>query len=208
MKSFFRRMAIRAALTLGALSLTGCLEEKPDWPPRLDQSFPDLELIDHPGRAFRLSELKGKVILVEPIGMNCAACNAFSGGQQVGGFNGMEPQAGLQSIESYLPQYAGGLDISHPDLKLVQLLLYDYGMGQPSAEDARFWAEHFGLDRYDNILVAVPKRDLRGDASFKMIPGFHLVDRDFILRRDATGHRPRHSLFGDLLPMVGELVWG
>lgn len=47
-----------------------------------------------------------------------------------------------------------------------------------------------------------------GKPNFAMIPGFHLVDRDFILRRDATGHRPRHSLFGDLLPMVAELVWG
>ena len=34
-----------------------------------------------------------------------------------------------------------------------------------------------------------------------MIPGFQLVDRDFILRCDA-GNPPRQNLYQELLPMV------
>ena len=179
-----------------------------NWPPHLGQEFPDLQLIDQTGREFRLSELIGKVILVEPIAMNCPACNAFSGAQEKGGYKGLRPQQGLQSIEKYLPKYAKGVDIRNPDLKLVQLLLYDFNMNQPNAEDARFWAEHFGLDNDENVLVVVSKTDLRGKESFRMIPGFQLVDRQFILRKDATGHRPRHNLFTDLLPAIADLIQG
>ena len=208
MAAWLRNSLRCVALAALCVSLTACLEEKPEWPPRLGQSFPDLQLIDHTGREFRLSELKGKVVLVEPIGMNCAACNAYSGAQVKGGYNGMQPQQGLQSIETYLSQFAQGIDINHPDLKLVQLILYDFNMRQPTAEDAKFWAEHFGLNRRQNVLVAVSTTDLRGKPSFKMIPGFHLIDRDFILRKDSTGHRPLHNLFSDLLPTIPNLIWG
>jgi len=40
----------------------------------------------------------------------------------------------------------------------------------------------------------------------KVIPGFQLVDRDFILRSDATGHRPANDLWKHLLPMVPQLL--
>ena len=199
-------LVLLIALSLVSFSLACGSGETVNWPPRLEQKFPDLQLIDHTGREFRLTELAGKVILVEPIGMNCPACNAFSGAQEKGGYKGLQPQQGMQSIEKYLPIYAKGVDIRNPDLKLVQLLLYDFNMNQPNAEDARFWAEHFGLDKYENVLVVVSKTDLRGKESFRMIPGFHLVDREFILRKDATGHRPQHNLFTDLLPSIPNLI--
>ena len=39
------------------------------WPPVLGQSFPDLELQDSRGERVRLSSLRGKLLLIEPIGM-------------------------------------------------------------------------------------------------------------------------------------------
>jgi hypothetical protein len=54
------------------------------------------------------SSFKGIVILVEPVGMNCPACNAFSGGIQKGGYKGTHPQNGLPSIEQLFPKYTGG----------------------------------------------------------------------------------------------------
>jgi cytochrome oxidase Cu insertion factor (SCO1/SenC/PrrC family) len=42
-----------------------------DWPPKLNEPYPDLHLIDQTGSPTRLSDFKGKVILVEPIGMPC-----------------------------------------------------------------------------------------------------------------------------------------
>ena len=55
------------------------------WPPKLGEPFPNLELVSHTGDTVRLSDFQGKVVLVEPIGMTCAACNAFSGARERGG---------------------------------------------------------------------------------------------------------------------------
>jgi hypothetical protein len=38
-----------------------------------------------------------------------------------------------------------------------------------------------------------------------MIPGFHLIDRDFVLRSDSCGHNPKANLFTDLLPTLRKL---
>ena len=47
---------------------------------------------------------------------------------------------------------------------------------------------------------------LIGPASHAMIPGFQLIDRDFVLRFDASGHRPRHDLWRDLMPAIPGLL--
>src|SRR5579885_426641 len=49
------------------------------WPPVNGQAYPDLKLLDQDGHEVALSSFKGKVILLEPVGMTCAACNAYSG---------------------------------------------------------------------------------------------------------------------------------
>src|SRR5688572_24202884 len=56
------------------------------WPPEKGQAYPDLTLIDQEGTPTRLLDFKGKVILVEIVGMSCPACVAFSGGQRSGAF--------------------------------------------------------------------------------------------------------------------------
>ncbi|MDV6032997.1 MAG: hypothetical protein F9B45_23510 [Phycisphaera sp. RhM] len=58
------------------------------------------------------------------------------------------------------------------------------------------------MDRDANQIV------LRGDPSmlsrqtYEMIPGFQLIDRDFVLRSDSCGHHPHDDLYKDLLPML------
>ncbi len=42
----------------------------PAWPPELGKPYPDLELVDQTGKKVRLSSFKGKVLLIEPIGMS------------------------------------------------------------------------------------------------------------------------------------------
>ena len=95
-----RVLALLIALSLLSFPPAGCAGADPSWPPRLGQKFPDLQRIDHTGRESQLSELTGQVILVEPMGMNCPACNAFSGAHEKGGYKGLRPQQGLQSIEN------------------------------------------------------------------------------------------------------------
>lgn len=176
------------------------------WPPRLGEPYPDLTLIDQTGQPVRLSSFKGSVILIEPVGMTCPACQAFSGAHRRGSLGGITPQQGLPSIEELFPRYTGGLSLSDNRIVFVQVLLYSMSMDAPSPADARRWAEHFGIDRSKNHVVLTGTKDLLGPASYEMIPGFHLVDRNFIFQVDSAGHNPRHNLFTHLLPMVPKLL--
>jgi len=192
--------------------LAGCSREPekpatPEWPPRLDKPYPDLELVDQTGQKVKLSSFKGRVMLVEAVGMNCPACQAFAGAHEAGGFEGITPQKGLSSIEKLFAQHAG-VPFGTDRLVFVQVLLYSMSMKAPTADDARRWAEHFGMERSSDRVVLAGEPWLLGTASYDLIPGFQLVDRNFVLRSDSTGHQPRHNLYTHLLPMAGRLVEG
>ncbi len=176
-----------------------------DWPPTLGNPYPDIELRDSSGEPVRLSSFKGKVLLIEPIGMSCPACIAFAGGNSDGrgGLDGRPAQGGLESIENYVERYARGASLRDPDLVFIHMLLYNDQMRAPTQEDARRWEEHFGVSRPNHFVLYADERFIN-PASYKMIPGFQLVDRDFTLRVDATGHTPTHNLWKDLLPTLGE----
>ncbi len=176
------------------------------WPPVLNQSYPDIELIDQEGEEFKLSYLKGKVIIVEPIGMNCPACQAFSGGHEYGAYRKNRVEEYSYSFSKIFPLYSEGLKLPGKDIVFVQLLLYNEYMGKPTPNDARKWAKHFELNKNDNHIVAVSNIDLRGDDSFKLIPGFQLIDKNFVLRIDSTGHNPKHDLYKQLIPMTKKFV--
>ncbi len=187
-------------------SVAGPPRAEVDWPPQLNQPYPDLELIDHAGQSVRMSDFKGKVIVVEYVGMTCPACQAFSGAHEKGAYGNIVPQGGLGSIKDYFPGSTGGLSLEDDRIVFIQMLLYSMSMGAPTPEDAKDWARHFQMDRPKNHLVLAGKEELLGQASYDMIPGFQLIDKQFVLRSDSTGHRPRHNLWRELLPLVPKLL--
>jgi hypothetical protein len=149
--------------------------------------------------------LKGRVLLVEMIGMTCPACQGFSGAKLRGTFGGVDSDGGLPSIDDLLVQYARGASLGD-DLVLVQILLFDMKMGAPNADDARAWAAHFHRDAAKHQYVLAGGPALHNQASYVMVPGFQLVDRRFMLRWDATGHTPRHNLYTELLPAIPAIL--
>jgi hypothetical protein len=199
-------------LVIAVVLLAGCSREPekpagPEWPPKLDKPYPDLELVDQAGQKVKLSSFKGRVILVETVGMNCSACQAFAGAHETGAFEGVAPQKGLESIEKLFAKHAG-IPFDDSRFVFVQLLLYSMSMKAPTADDARRWAEHFGMERSGDRIVLAGEPWLLGTASYDLIPGFQLIDQHFVQRSDSTGHQPRHNLYTHLLPMVGKLVEG
>jgi len=176
-----------------------------DWPPRVGAEYPDLELVDQTGRMTRLSEFRSKVLLVELVGISCGACQAFAGAHEVGVFQGGKLQRNLESIETYARRY-GRFDLNDEGVVYVQLLLFNEAIQAPSADQAHAWAEHFGMQRSRNQIVLTGTTALATRESYGMVPGFHLIDRDFVLHRDSSGHRPIHNLYDDLLPTMGRLV--
>lgn len=178
------------------------------WPPTVGQFYPDLALKDQTGQVTAISDFRGKVILVEVVGLTCPACHAFAGGNEpeVGRFRGIEPQRGLGSIESYTRGYAK-LSLDHPEIIFVQLVLYGMdGRTPASEEDARAWARHFGMNRDRNQVVLIGDQRFISAETRKLIPGFHLIDQNGILRA-MSSNDPRHDrLHETLLPKLASLV--
>lgn len=175
---------------------------------KLGEPYKDFEYTDLNGSPFRLSSLKGKVILIEPIGMSCPACQALSGGNTVGGVFGAQPQSDLRDISRLLGEYGDGVSLSDPDLVFAQIIFYGPTMAEATLVEARQWADHFKLTGKPNTYVLIAPRRYQGPVAYNLIPGFQLVDKDFVLRSDSTGHHPRENLYRTLLPMVRGLLRG
>ena len=134
---------------------TSAINKEIAWPPRLGEAYPDLELTDLSGDKVRLSDFRGRVLIIEPIGMPCKACQAFAGGHIVGGFDGHKPQPGLKSFDEYFREYTG-VPLSDERMQLIQILFYGPSARKaPTLEDARRWAKHFGPALPNNTIILV-----------------------------------------------------
>lgn len=174
------------------------------WPPALNTYYPDIEMMSISGKPVRLSSYAGKVILVEPIGMSCPACQAFAGGDRAGGINGVTPQTGAESADKMLT--GAGITPSDPRLIRVQLLLYGPSMQAPTLAEAQAWSKHFSFGQKPNEVVLIADSRYQNNASYNMIPGYQLIDKSFVMRSDACGHNPKNALYDHLLPMLKKLL--
>ncbi len=173
-----------------------------EWPPRLGETYPDLKLYDQEGNLVQLSSFKGKVLVIEMVGMTCPACQFWSGSGVKGDYPKGTPKPGGHPGFRRDFERITGLDLGSRDVIFVQLILYSMSMKAPTREAVRSWAAHFGFERSKNEVVLAGTSKFISQASYDLIPGFQLVDRNFILRYDATGHHPFHNWANELLPMV------
>lgn len=203
----FRRLVLIAALLP---FLAACLEQNPfqeaSWPPKVGDPFPDIAFLDYRGQEVRLTDFRGKVLLVEPVGMSCKACNSLADRFSRGAYLGAQKQNGMPNMEELLRRFGKGLTLSHPDILHVQLILYDLTNEQPDGEDAKLWSEHFRFDRDPNVIVLVPKEDPRNRKTFEAIPGVWLIDRVLVVIADATGRNPGATIWDDVMPRVAQQV--
>lgn len=175
-----------------------------NWPPVIGNSFPRFELFDHTGKPFLMTDLAGKPTIIEFISMSCAGCQAFAGGNQVGPYGGLASQGDMKTFERYYRDYTG-LDLHSGDVNFVVAVVYNDKLQSPTQEDLSAWRTHFQMESDRNTyVVSSPK--LASAATFKMIPGFMLLDQNHVVRYDSTGHQPKHNLYTELLPAVPKMI--
>jgi hypothetical protein len=176
--------------------------ESLNWPPVKGGDFTNMKMIDATGKTVEMKSLKGQVLLVELAAMTCAGCQAFSGGNKVGGLGSTMPQKDLKSVEEYLPEWSGGVKITDPRLKFIQVLFYNEKMQAPTAADVAKWAKHFKLEGR----VYGATKEYTGGSTNAMIPGFYLVDKNFKVVADSCGHFPKDNLYSGLMPKIKKLL--
>lgn len=174
------------------------------WPPQLGQPYPDVTLINQHGEVTSLSQFRGRVVIVEPIGMTCPACNAYSGAATHGVFGGGKA-GNMPSFEEFFKGEVKDIAYDDPRIVHVSLLLYNMAMQGPTPDDAKAWAEHFKLTDRPEHYVLAGGQAMVNKASYDLIPGFQLVDKQGVLRYDGAGHAPRHDL-RTLVHAVPQLV--
>ncbi|MDB4614730.1 hypothetical protein OAH18_03465 [bacterium] len=176
-----------------------------EWPPVVGKKFPDPEFIDQDGNTLRLSDLRGKLLLIEPVGIPCPGCQAFVDSKSRGGFAGVTPQANLPSIEHSAKVY-GDFDLNDERIVHVQLLLFGMDLQAPTGADAKAWARHYDQKTVRQQYVLAGNDMLQDSLTRSFIPGFWLVDENFTLLSDSTGHSPLDDLYRVLLPSAGRLL--
>lgn len=176
------------------------------WPPTIGKKYPDLKLPDASGHIFSLSSLRGRVVLVEFVAMNSPASQALSGGHYRGGYYGIKPQSGIASIIEYFSRFSGGATLGDDRVALVQIFLYDLNSDIPTQEDVLNWTNHFGNNGARNHYILIGTKEIRGGKTSNLVPGFHLLDKNLVLRASSTGAKPQDNLYTKLLPMAGKLL--
>ena len=186
-------------------------ENFPDvWPPKMNTTYPEIELFDQTGREFLLSSLQKRVLVVEYIDISSPVSQAQSGAYLAGPYYA----AATTEIDEYAEPFADVLrknsetNVILPDDNIIELkiIVYGEGGGPGTRDDAQNWAKHFNLNISDNVIVAVPKKDFRGKETQEIIGGYHLVDKNLRLRVDSAGPMPKHNLKMTLAPLAAKLM--
>ncbi len=178
------------------------------WPPKMNQPYPDLELLDRSGRAFRISDLGGYIIVISYIDMSSPVSQAQAGAAVVGAYGG------TKEIDKYSESFSqvvrknavNGFSLPNDNVLEINVIVYGQDGSQATLNDADSWAKHFDLDLDRGIIVAVPKKDLRGKDVQEILTGYQLVDRHMMLRVDSAGTEPKHNLKMTLVPLLTKLA--
>ncbi len=178
------------------------------WPPKMNEPYPDIDLIDQNGQEFKLSSLKGKIVIVEFIDMTSPISQAQSGAWLVGAYGR------IQEIDKYTETFSDTLRkntepsiiLPNNNIMQVKIIVYSEDGKQPSRDDAQNWASHFGYTREEGVIVSVARNDIRDIRTQELVTGFQLIDKNQILRVDSAGPTPKHNLKMTLVPLIPKLM--
>ncbi len=179
------------------------------WPPQMNVRYPDLKLLNQKGQDFKLSDYEGRVIVVEYIDMGSPISQAQSGAKERGVFSTASNKFDklTQSFDVMLEKNTEpSLTLPQDDIVMVKVIVFGPEGKQGSRDDAQDWAEHFGFTIENNVIVAVPEVDIRGEAMNGVIGGYQLLDKNYKLRVDSAGPDPKHNLRMTFMPMVPKLA--
>ncbi|MEZ6187325.1 MAG: DUF4034 domain-containing protein [Planctomycetota bacterium] len=149
----------------------------PGWPPAKGARYHDLLLRDLEGNEVHLESLAGTPILLQLVCAQLDVCVAYTAGSDAEPFRGTAPYPGVRASDERMAEHS--LSRDSPHLLRVHVLFFDDHLAPGSLEVARAWDAHFGLSERANthVFVADP-RYANGD-TYRLIPGYHLIDRDF-----------------------------
>lgn len=144
-----------AALLLFSASQPAASSDGPyPWPPKLHEGYPDIPFLKPDGSIFKMSDVKGRFVVIHYRGMTCPACQNMAARRD--------------------------LMWNDPKVVNVDVLLFNREMKPPTAEDARWWAEKYGLKESNREIVVSGPAWTNAPALYRttydMVVGGQLLD--------------------------------
>ncbi len=178
-------------------------QDQASWPPQLGQQFPLMPILT-PTLEKRMTDLfKGRATLIEYASMNSAATQALAGSGERGPYGAVARYPSLKVLESYFPDYSNGIQAG--EINRVQILMVDLHAQIVSPGLAQAWNEHFELESKRGRIVLIASAALLQGSGSELIGGFQLLDKNMVVRADATGVRSK-TLFSKLFPALARLA--
>lgn len=177
-------------------------QSKVPWPPRIGAPFPRMQFLTPSLQRRSLDEFRGRVVVIEYVSMASAVTQAFAGSRDRGPFGSSALRNDFKPLESYFPEYSGG--IPSTDVILVQILMLDHHAQPVSTETAAAWNKHFELEARGRVILIASPVLLRNQGS-EVVGGFQMLDKNGVVRADATGERSK-TLFSELFPGLARYV--
>lgn len=173
------------------------------WPPMLTQFFPDMTLVNQDGRPTKLSDYKGKIIILQFASMNCPLSQAYSGANRPGfhPLGSVFPPSNVKFFPDLMRDLTG-YGLQNPGVVWMQILVYNDKGEMATPKDVRRWAKHFDLKTADKQFVLAPEKSMMSKKTKLMVPGFQLINRAFVLTSDSTGALPKDDLYSKFLPTL------
>lgn len=145
------------------VAMTACLYSASPvspWPPALDQPYPDIPFMKADGSTLKISDFKGRYVVIHYRGMSCPACQNMAARRD--------------------------LMWRDPRVMNVDVLLFNNDMKPPTAQDAAAWAKQYQfVDPQHEIVVSAPAWTHASDlyqTTYKMVIGGQLLDKQGIVR--------------------------
>lgn len=174
-------------------------QDQASWPPQIGQQFPVMPMLSPTLEKRMTDSLRGRVTLIEYASMRSPATQALAGSGERGPYGAVNTYASLKVLESYFPTYSAGVQAG--EVNRVQILMVDLRSQIVSPALAKAWSDHFELETKHGRIVLIASAALLQGSGSELIGGFQLLDKNMIVRGDATGARSK-TLFSGLFPLM------
>ena len=209
---FLGLLCLSVPLLAGAQGITIKAEkdqqEQPDaQTPRVGSYLPPLDVVSASGQKLSLIRLRGKPALIEVVDMASPRAQAHAGGEPLGG---VTPDADTLPLRDKIPFHARGIEPDDERFVHVRLLISNLDGTAPGPEDAKLWAEHYGIETsaHDWVVAGAPVMETNSGRRVALEPGFVLLDDKLIVQAVAGSDARPRALQDNILPMLNKLVQG
>ena len=153
---------------LGTLTRSVSAQTPFPWPPDPHKPYPDISFIKADMSTFKMSDLKGRFVVVHYRGMTCVACQNMAARRD--------------------------LMWKDPRVTNVDVLLFNRDMKPPTAEDARWWSRAIQVSNQfkNEIVVSAPAWTNAPEiyqTTYNMVIGGQLLDETGVVQASVV--RPR-----------------